>query len=314
MGRQRLTSGEVEAATRHLPGGAARARLLEEKRRNQVFAVGDQAIFKAYLTDGSARQARKIAAIEFLAGRGLPVPQLLGHGVLPKGNSGVPWTLETRVIAGHVRPGRDELDTPQGWELHRALGRWLPNLHALGGFPCFGTWDTSGPSTLAGHVLPRASAIGAQAASLDCVPPALLRRASQEMDRLEPATREAGGLRPKLLHGDYGTSNAAARPAAGGHIEVVAVFDFESAAPGDPVEDFVWTADHGLDSPIFQSFLAGYLERGQLDTGAPERFAFYQLEHCLDVLDWTYQADPEWFVQAQWLIEQVLDGVRLRLA
>jgi len=63
---------------------------------------------------------------------------------VPKDNGGVPWTLETRVVADHVRPGRDELNTPQGWELHRALGRWLPTLHAFGGFACFGTWDAGG--------------------------------------------------------------------------------------------------------------------------------------------------------------------------
>src|SRR6266487_5911327 len=166
MGHQRLTVSEVEAATRHLPGGVAPARLLEEKDRNQVFAVGDQAIFKAYLSDGRAKQARKIAALEFLAGRGLPVPQLLGHGIVPKGSSGVPWTLETRVAADHIRPSRGELDTPWGWELHRALGRWLPNLHAFGGFPSFGTWHAGGPTTLAGHVLPRARAVRAQAADL----------------------------------------------------------------------------------------------------------------------------------------------------
>jgi hypothetical protein len=33
-------------------------------------AVGEQAIFKAYLSDGRVKQARKIAALEFLAGRG----------------------------------------------------------------------------------------------------------------------------------------------------------------------------------------------------------------------------------------------------
>ena len=168
--------------------------------------------------------------------------------------------------------------------------------------------------TLAGHVLPRASAIRAQAAALDGVPPALVRGAGQELDRLEPAIREAGWLRPKLLHGDYGTSNVAACPVADGHIKVVGVFDFESAAPGDPVEDFLWIADHGFDSPIVRSFLAGYLEHGELDPGASGRFAFYQLEHCLGVLGWAYQADPEYFAQAQWLIGQVLDGVRLPLA
>ena len=31
MGYQRLTTSVVKAATRHLPGGAARARLLEER-------------------------------------------------------------------------------------------------------------------------------------------------------------------------------------------------------------------------------------------------------------------------------------------
>jgi aminoglycoside phosphotransferase (APT) family kinase protein len=107
-----------------------------------------------------------------------------------------------------------------------------------------GTWDADGPATLAGHVLPRASAIRAQAAGLGNVPPALVRRAVQELGRLEPAVRETGELRPRLLHGDYGTSNAAAGPADGGHLEVVAVFDFESAAPGDPVEDFLWTPSH----------------------------------------------------------------------
>jgi aminoglycoside phosphotransferase (APT) family kinase protein len=314
MRQQRLTTSEVEAATRHLTGGTGRARLLEEKDRNQVFAVGEQAIFKAYLADGAAKQARKIAALEFLAGRGLPVPRLLGHGILPNGDSGVPWTLETRVIAEHARPSRGELDTPWGWAFNRALGRWLPTLHAFGGFPSFGTWQADGPVTLAGHVLPRARAVRAQAAGLGNVPPALMRRALQELERLEPAIMEANWLRPRLLHGDYGTSNAAAGPAAGGRPEVVAVFDFESAAPGDPVEDFLWNADHGLDSPVFRSFLAGYLEHGQLDPGAAERFAFYQLEHCLDILGWAHPGYPEYFAQAQWLIEQELDGARLPLA
>src|SRR6266516_6652200 len=103
MGQQRLTTSDVEAATRHLTGGMAQTRLLEEKDRNQVFAVGEQAIFKAYLSDGRAKQARKIAALEILAGQDLPVPRLLGHGILPKDNGGVPWTLETRVAADHVR-------------------------------------------------------------------------------------------------------------------------------------------------------------------------------------------------------------------
>src|SRR5436189_5633424 len=110
MGHQPLTPNQVEAATRPLLGGAAAARLLEQKHRNQVFAVGEEAIFKAYLRDGAARQARKVAALRFLEGRGLPVARRLGHGVLP---TGVPWTLESRVVVGHRRPTRAALDTPQ---------------------------------------------------------------------------------------------------------------------------------------------------------------------------------------------------------
>src|SRR6266498_595561 len=141
---QQLTLGEVEAVVRPLLGPVVSARLLEQKHRNQVFAVGDDAIFKAYLWDGVARQARKVATLRCLEGRGLPVPRLVGHGVLA---NGTPWTLETRGVAGHGRPTRAELDTPDGWEVHRARGRWLPTLHAFGGFPCFGTWDAGGPAT-----------------------------------------------------------------------------------------------------------------------------------------------------------------------
>ena len=309
-GDQRLTTHDAEALAGWVLGRAVPVRLLEEKDRNQVFAVGEEAILKAYLQDGQAKQARKVAALRFLDGRGLPVPRLLGHGVLA---GGVPWTLETRVVGEHVRPTRAEINSPDGVRLYRALGRWLPELHALGGLACFGTWGVDGPTTLAGHVLPRARAVREQAATLAGVPPALLRQAGRELERLEPVIRAAGGLQPRLVHGDYGTSNAAVGRDAVGRWRVVGVFDFESAVPGDPVEDLLWTADHGLDSPVFTAFVAGYQQRGALDADAPERLAFYQLEHCLDVLGWAWRADRPWFVQAQWLIGQVLDGARLRL-
>jgi hypothetical protein len=100
-----------------------------------------------------------------------------------------------------------------------------------------------------------------------------------------------------------------------GRVEVVAVFDLESAAPGDPVEDFLWPADHGVESRIFRSFVAGYLEQGRLTPTRPSGWPSTSSSAApLDVLGWARDADPEWFVQAQWLIEQVLDGVRLRLA
>jgi aminoglycoside phosphotransferase (APT) family kinase protein len=310
QGNLRLTTHDVEALAGQVLARAVPARLLEEKDRNQVFAVGEEAILKAYLADGLAKQARKVAALRFLAGRGLAVPRLLGHGVLA---GGVPWTLETRAVGEHVRPTRAQLYSPDGVQWHRALGRWLPQLHALGGLACFGTWEAQGPTVLSTSVLPRARAVRDQSATLEVVPCALLRGAGRELVRLEPAIRAADRLRPRLVHGDYGTSNAAVGQNAAGRWRVLGVFDFESALPGDPVEDFVWTADHGLDSPVFAAFVAGYCEQGKLDADASERLAFYQLEHCLEVLEWAWRADRPWFVQAQRLIQQVLDGERMRL-
>jgi hypothetical protein len=124
-GERRLTTEDVETVADQGLGRAVPVRLLEEKDRNQVFAVGEEAILKAYLHDGPAKQARKVAALRFLEGRGLSVPRLLGHGGLP---GGVPWTLETWVAAEHLRPSRAEINSLDGWELHRALGRWLPAL------------------------------------------------------------------------------------------------------------------------------------------------------------------------------------------
>jgi aminoglycoside phosphotransferase (APT) family kinase protein len=303
-----LTTQEVEALAGRVLGRAVDVRLLEAKDRNQVFAVGEEAILKVYLADGLGKRARKVAALRFLEGRGLPVPRLLGHGVL----HGVPWTLETRVVGEHRRPTRAEINSPDGVQLHRALGRWLPQLHALGGLVCFGSWEAEGPTRLSAYVLPRARAVRDRSAGLEAVPRPLLRRAGRELERLEPAIRAADRLPPRLVHGDYGTSNAAVGQDAAGRWRVVGVFDFESALPGDPVEDFLWTADHGLDSPVFAAFVAGYLERGRLDADAPERLAFYQLEHCLEVLDWAWRSDRPWFVQAQRLVQQLLDGARMR--
>jgi hypothetical protein len=175
-GERRLTTEDVETVADQGLGRAVPVRLLEEKDRNQVFAVGEEAILKAYLHDGPAKQARKVAALRFLEGRGLSVPRLLGHGGLP---GGVPWTLETwgGRRAPAAIPGRDQ--QPRRLGAAPGAGPLAARPHTLSGFPCFGTWEADGPTTLAGHVLPRARAFGAQTATLDVVSPALLGRAGQ---------------------------------------------------------------------------------------------------------------------------------------
>jgi len=57
---QRRTTGDVEAVAGQVLGRVVGARLLKERDRNQVFAVGEEAILKAYLRDGAAKQARKV--------------------------------------------------------------------------------------------------------------------------------------------------------------------------------------------------------------------------------------------------------------
>jgi hypothetical protein len=63
---------------------------------------------------------------------------------------------------------------------------------------------------------------------LDNVTPVLVRSIIRELDQLEPGIRDVDGLRPRLLHGDYSISNTAVGPVGDGHLEVVAVFEFES--------------------------------------------------------------------------------------
>jgi hypothetical protein len=50
---------DVEAVAGQVNGRAASVRLLEQKDRNQMLALGGEAFLKAYLQDGHAKQARK---------------------------------------------------------------------------------------------------------------------------------------------------------------------------------------------------------------------------------------------------------------
>jgi hypothetical protein len=263
MGHQPLTTNEVEAASRPLLGGAASARLLEAKHRNQVFAVGEQAIFKAYLCDGAAaRQARKVAALRFLEGRGLPVPQLLGHGVLPKRSGGVPWTLETRVVAGHVRPSRAELDTPQGWEFHRALGRWLPVLHAFEGSPALA------PGTPMGRPRwPRT-----------CCP--------------EPGRPRPEGRTPRRPTGAAAPRRAGAGPARAGYLPgrlavgLDAHVEYRPAAytPAPGENEFTWYSSHNptpTQNLVFDSWHSGGLQAIDVsDPGLPTQTGWFSATRC----------------------------------
>jgi hypothetical protein len=45
-----------------------------------------------------------------------------------------------------------------------------------------------------------------------------------------------------------------------------------------------------------------------LDADATERLAFYQLERCLDVLDWAWGCDRSWIEQAQCAVTFSFDG------
>ncbi len=99
---QRRATGEVEAVAGHVLGRVVGARLLEERDRNQVFAVGEEAILKAYLRDGAAKQARKVATLRFLEGQGLPVPRRLAdHKQVTHPTTLV---LEARMIHGGGKP------------------------------------------------------------------------------------------------------------------------------------------------------------------------------------------------------------------
>jgi hypothetical protein len=74
----------VEAVAGQVNGRAASVRLLEQKDRNQMLALGGEAFLKAYLQDGHAKQARKG-----------------GHSVIP---GGPPARLPKRITDTRLRP------------------------------------------------------------------------------------------------------------------------------------------------------------------------------------------------------------------
>ena len=75
---------DVEAVAGQVNGRAASVRLLEQKDRNQMLALGGEAFLKAYLQDGHAKQARKG-----------------GHSVIP---GGPPARLPQRITDPRLRP------------------------------------------------------------------------------------------------------------------------------------------------------------------------------------------------------------------
>jgi hypothetical protein len=100
---------DVEAVAGQVNGRAASVRLLEQKDRNQMLALGGEAFLKAYLQDGHAKQARKG-----------------GHSVIPGGPPArLPSGSPTRacVRKGLIRrapsaidPGRPRLGSGRGWQ------------------------------------------------------------------------------------------------------------------------------------------------------------------------------------------------------
>jgi len=96
---QRRATGEVEAVAGQVLGRVVGARRLEEKDRNQVFAVGEEAILKAYLRDvRPSRSARCHATVP--GGPGVP-RRLADHKQVTHPTTLV---LEARMIHGGGKP------------------------------------------------------------------------------------------------------------------------------------------------------------------------------------------------------------------
>ncbi|SRR6266496_250976 len=102
MGPQRLTTSEVQAATPNLPGGAAPARLLEEKDRNQVFGHGlDSPIFQF------AHAARRCETLR------VAVPEIVGRWRLVSWSAQIEGGAVAYPFGEHAEGSL--VYTPGGW-------------------------------------------------------------------------------------------------------------------------------------------------------------------------------------------------------
>jgi aminoglycoside phosphotransferase (APT) family kinase protein len=147
------------------------------------------------------------------------------------------------------------------------MGALTARLHSGPTPPGFGTWARGCSSLLEDHETATVSLIK-MAEGSDLIGPVALAQLTSQLFRLRESLSTAPAM-PVLAHRDVQARNLLVDDAG----RVCALLDFETAAGGDPAEDF---SPIGLDwvNQAFAAFCAGYAGAGgRLDQDAPARVA-----------------------------------------
>lgn len=265
--------------------------------RTHVYVVGD-IVMKCDDRFGSSAMVREQSALELLAGSGLPVPEVVATGQFDDTRR---WIV-VRRLEGRPPPDAARPAHELSRELAAQLGDIAARLHGGARPPGFGTW-VRGPRTLADEERSRWESLSRMARDADLVPSAVL----EEIDRLGRVTIDSvvGWSDPVLAHRDVQPRNVLM---VGD--EVSALLDFESAAGGDPAEDFKVI---GLDwtTPSYAAFVHAYAHAGgALGADAADRVAHHVLNWVLVVFAYLGAIAPAYIGAARTALDRVSAGER----
>jgi aminoglycoside phosphotransferase (APT) family kinase protein len=271
---------------------------LGSRDRTHVYVVGDTVV-KCDDRLGSSSMIRERCALELLAGGDLPVARVLDSGQFDDTRR---WIVLNRLEG---EPPKDARRVAHGIsiELARELGGVVARLHTAPRPPGFGTWTLGHGRTFVDEERHRIANLTRLAHEAEICPRAEI----DALGELLASTIAALATRtePVLAHRDVQPRNVLVD---GGR--VTALLDFESAAGGDPAEDFKVI---GLDwtTPAFAAFCEGYANAGgSLGPDAPDRLLHHVLNWALVILAYLGKFAPAYLAPARTAIARARAGER----
>lgn len=266
--------------------------------RTKVWVL-DSIVVKCDDRLGTSAMVRERAALEMLVDTNLPVPRLIGAGAFDDGRL---WVAVQR-LDGTPPPdaARPAHEISPG--LAEQLGQVIAELHLAVEPPSFGTWVVNGQRSLIEEETHRLRLLERMAYDAGIV------SASEIRNALSVAYRTVGALetcpRPVLAHRDVQPRNVLV---VGDRLS--ALLDFESAAGGDPAEDFKVI---GLDwsTPAFAAFARAYTANGgALGSDGSDRVAHHVLNWAVVVFAYLGRIAPQYLPAARLAVERVSSGER----
>jgi hygromycin-B 7''-O-kinase len=237
---------------------------------------------------------------------GVPVPRVLGHGVLQVGGVPFGYLVMERLPGVNVGGAWSVLDWPDWMHIARSLGSILRQVHAAPippavarrgrkkptGEPANGTAGLPEPAT-------GCRSVGVEEPG-DAAPPRLAAQVPRFLERHPPAGDKE---RKRLLHGDIHDGNVlvarrtSGRQGEGGGLAGIGLVDFERAHPGDPAADLV--AAHlrvlGGSRRLYKVVLEGY---GFVEPPDPNRLLVECILHPCGLFDALFRVRPDLREQA----------------